>query len=115
MVGEAIEKRAGEPLGPEHARPFIEWQVAGDERGAAFIALAEHFEEQLRTNGGKWHVAQFADNQQLDRVEMLLQRPQAAVHGKVIGNCGSSISLKFVDLASHIAIGFGFLYACRKA
>ena len=72
MMGETIEKSAGEPLGPEHARPFIEWQVAGDERGAAFIALAEHFEEQLRTHGGERYVAQFIDDQQFDRVQMFL-------------------------------------------
>ena len=78
MVREAIEERAGEPLRPEHARPFIEWQVAGDQGGAAFIALAEHFEEQFRTNSGERHVAQLIDNQQLDGVEVLLQSPEAA-------------------------------------
>ena len=77
-MGEAVEQRAGEPLGPEHARPFIEWQVAGDQSGAAFIALAEHFEEQLRANCRERHITQFVDDQQFDRVEMFLQRPQAA-------------------------------------
>ena len=31
MVGEAIEQRAGQPLGAEHAGPLIEGQVAGDD------------------------------------------------------------------------------------
>ena len=50
MVSQAVEQRAGEALGPEHGCPFIEWQVSGDKRGAAFVALGEHFEEQLRAN-----------------------------------------------------------------
>jgi hypothetical protein len=49
MMGEAIEQRAREPLRSEDRGPFVEWQVAGHQRGAAFIALAEHLEEQFRT------------------------------------------------------------------
>ena len=78
MMGEAVEQRAGEPFRSEDRGPFIEWQVAGDERGAAFVALAEHLEEQLGADRRERHVAQFIDDQQLDRVEMLLQRPQTA-------------------------------------
>ena len=78
MVREAVEKRAGEPFRPEDRGPFIEWQVARHQRGAAFVALAEYFEEQLGTDRRERHVAQFIDDQQLDRVEMFLQGPQTA-------------------------------------
>ena len=78
MMGEPIEQRAGEPFRAEDRGPFIEWQIAGDQRGATFIALAEHLEEQFGTDGRERHVAQFVDDQQLDRVEVLLQRAQAA-------------------------------------
>lgn len=78
MVRKAIEQRAGETLRTEHRRPFIEWQIAGHQRGATFIALAEDLEEQLRTNCRERHVAQLVD-QQFDGVEMFLQRPQAAL------------------------------------
>ena len=77
MMGEAVEKRAGEPFRTEYRSPFIEWQVAGDKRGAAFVALAEDLEEQFRTNRRERHIAQLIDDQQFDRVEMFLQRPQA--------------------------------------
>lgn len=77
MVGEAIEKRTGEPFRTEHQGPFVEWQVAGHESGAAFVTLAEDLEEQFRTNRRERHVAQLIDDQQFDRVEMFLQRPQA--------------------------------------
>ena len=45
MMGEAVEKRAREPFRTEHQSPFVEWQVAGDKSGAAFVALAEDLEE----------------------------------------------------------------------
>ena len=79
MMGEAIEERTGEAFRTEYGGPFIEWQVAGDQSGTAFIALAEHFEEQLGTDSRERHVAQFVDDQQLDGVEMLLQGPEAAL------------------------------------
>jgi len=47
MVGEAIEEGAGQPLGAEHTGPLVEREIAGDDGGAALIALAEHFEQQL--------------------------------------------------------------------
>jgi len=47
MMGEPVEQGAGEPFGAEYGSPFIERQVACDQRGATFIALAEHLEEQF--------------------------------------------------------------------
>ena len=47
VVGKAIEQRASQALGGEHARPFVEGQVAGDDNRAAFVALAEDLEQQL--------------------------------------------------------------------
>ena len=47
VVGEPVEQSAGQPLGAEDLGPFLEWQVAGDQRGCAFIALTEGLEQQL--------------------------------------------------------------------
>jgi len=77
MMGEAVEERAGKPLRAEDGGPFIEWQVAGDECGAAFIALTEDLEEQLRADSRERHITQFVDDQKFDCIEMFLQRPQA--------------------------------------
>jgi hypothetical protein len=41
MMGEPVEQGGGVPFGAEYGSPFIERQVAGDQRGATFIALAE--------------------------------------------------------------------------
>ena len=58
-------------------RNVVKWQVAGDKRCAAFIALAEDLKEQFRPDNRERHIAQFVDDQQFDGVEMLLQRPQS--------------------------------------
>jgi hypothetical protein len=39
VVGQSVEQRTGQPHGPEHAGPFVEWQIAGDDGGAALVAL----------------------------------------------------------------------------
>jgi hypothetical protein len=40
VVGQPVEERTGQPFGPEHAGPLVEWQIAGDDGGAA---LEEEF------------------------------------------------------------------------
>jgi hypothetical protein len=104
MMGEAIEQRAREPLRSEDRGPFIEWQVAGHQRGAAFIALAEHLEEQFRTDRRERHVAHFVDDQQLDHVEMLLQRAQAA-HYWLTARM-RELELQFEQRASELRVTF---------
>ena len=47
VVGQSVEQRTGQPLGPEHAGPLVERQIAGDDGGAALVALAEDLEQQL--------------------------------------------------------------------
>jgi hypothetical protein len=40
VVGEAVEKHAGEPLGAEYGRPLVERQIARDQGAASFVARA---------------------------------------------------------------------------
>ena len=47
VMREAIEKRAGQPLGDEDGRPLVEWQIARDDRRAALISLTEDLEQQF--------------------------------------------------------------------
>ena len=65
MVGQPVEQRAGQPLGGEHAGPLVERQVGGDDGRAAFVALAEHLEQQLGAGLRQRHVAEFVDHQEL--------------------------------------------------
>jgi hypothetical protein len=50
VVGKAVKQRPGEAFGGEHAGPFIEGQIAGDDNRAAFVALAEDLEPLARTS-----------------------------------------------------------------
>jgi hypothetical protein len=50
VVVETIEQRAGQALGGEHGGPLVEGRIAGDDSRAAFVALAEDFEQELGAN-----------------------------------------------------------------
>ena len=101
MMREPVEERAGEAFRAEDRCSFIEWKVAGNDCGASFITLAEDLEEQLRADRRERHVSQFVDDQKFDRVEMFLQRPQAAfvarfhefVHESGGGGEGNAVAL----------------------
>ena len=71
-MGQPVEERAGEALGAKGFRPFIEGQVAGDQRGPALVALRDQLEEQLGTGFGERDEAQFVDDQQLGVGDLLL-------------------------------------------
>ncbi len=45
VVGQAVEGRAGEAFLAECGGPFVERQVRGDDGGAAFVTLADKFEQ----------------------------------------------------------------------
>ena len=53
---EAVEERAGEPLGAEHGRPLVERQIARDQRAASLVALSipstKRFIRSLRKSRG---------------------------------------------------------------
>jgi hypothetical protein len=76
VVGKAIEQRTSEALGSEHTGPLIEGQIAGDDDGAAFVALAEDLEQQLGAGRREWDVSQFIHDQKLVAAELTLQAQQ---------------------------------------
>jgi hypothetical protein len=47
VVGEPIQQGAGEPFGGEDLGPLVEGQIAGNQGGGAFVALAENLEQQF--------------------------------------------------------------------
>src|SRR6266704_6178153 len=73
VVGQPVEQRAGQPLGPEHAGPLVERQIAGDDSRAALVALAEDLEQQLGAGRRQRYVAEFIDDQQLVTSQLALQ------------------------------------------
>src|SRR5258705_5283559 len=76
VVGQPVEQRTGQPLGPEHAGPLVERQIAGDEGGAALVALAEDFEQELGAGRRQRHIAELINDQQLVGRQLALSPEQ---------------------------------------
>ena len=49
MVGEPVQRRAGEAFRSEHLSPLVERQIGGHHYGTPLVALAEDLGEQFRT------------------------------------------------------------------
>ena len=79
VVGQPVEERPGQALGAEGFRPFIEGQVARDQRGSALVALRDQFKEQLGPSFGERDEAQFVDDQQLGVGHLFLDPQQATL------------------------------------
>ena len=73
VVGQPIEERTGQPLGPEHASPLVERQIAGDDGGAALVALTEDLEQEFGAGRRQGYIAEFIDDQQLVPSQLALQ------------------------------------------
>src|SRR6516165_947963 len=73
VVGQPVEQRTGQPLGPEHARPLVERQIAGDDGGAALVTLTEDLEQELGAGLRQRHVTEFVNDLQLVASELALQ------------------------------------------
>lgn len=63
-MGQAVEECAGESLGAEDPGPFVEGEIAGNQDGALFVALAEDLEQQFGADFGERDKAEFIDDQQ---------------------------------------------------
>src|ERR1700730_990562 len=71
MMREAIEKRASETLAAEDAGPFLKGKIRRDDGRAAFVTLAEYFEEKAGLR--ERHIAEFVDDEQFDGGELRLE------------------------------------------
>ena len=76
MVGESVQQCAGEPFRAGDLGPLLKRKVGCDQRGVAFIALAEDLEEQLGSGLRQRHETQFIDDQQFVASQLLLQTHQ---------------------------------------
>jgi hypothetical protein len=76
VMSEAIEQRAGQTLGPEHAGPFVERQVRCDDGLTALVALAEYFEQQLCPGLAERDISKLVDDQERVSGHLPLQTKQ---------------------------------------
>jgi hypothetical protein len=66
VVREAVEQRRCHLGVAEHARPFAESQVGGDDDGGPLVKSADQVEEQLAAGLGEWQVAQFVEHDEVE-------------------------------------------------
>src|SRR5690554_6943151 len=79
VVGQPVEKRAGQALRAECLGPFIEGQIAGDEGRSSLIALRDQFEQQLGAGLRQGHEAELVDDEKLVTGHLLLEAQQTAL------------------------------------
>ena len=69
MVGQAIEKRGGHFGVAEHAGPFTEREIGGDDHGRALVEPADEVEQELAAGLSERQVAELVeDNEVVDKV-----------------------------------------------
>src|SRR5208283_4170324 len=70
-MGEAIEQRRGHLGVAEHARPFAEGEIGGDEDRGALVEPADEVEEELTAGLGERQVAELVEDDEVHAGEII--------------------------------------------
>ena len=93
VVSQAVEQR-GRHLGvAEHARPFTEREIGGDDDGGALVEPADEMEQQLSAGLGERQVAEFVEDDEVHPGQMLGDTTLPSVTG---------LDLQAVDEVDHV-------------
>ena len=88
VMGETIEERRRHLRIPEHARPFAEGEIGGDDDRRALVEPADQMEQQLPAGLGEGQIAQFVEDGEVETGEIIGQPPLTA---------GAGLALQPVD------------------
>ena len=72
-MSEPVQQGAGEPLGAEDFRPFLEGQVRGQHEAVMLIGPADDLEEQFGPRLGEGDISQFINHQQMELLQLFMQ------------------------------------------
>ena len=78
VVGETIEQRRCHFGVGEHAWPFAESEIGGDDDGRALVEPADQMEQQLPAGLGEGQIAQFVKNDKVEAGQIVGQPSLAA-------------------------------------
>jgi hypothetical protein len=70
MVGQAVEQRGGHLGIAEHAGPFAESEVGGDNDRGAFVEPTNKVEQELATRLGEREIAEFVEDNEVHACQM---------------------------------------------
>src|SRR5258705_589675 len=93
MMGQAVEKRGGHLCIAEHARPFAEREVGGDDDCRALIEPADEVEQKLAAGLSEREVAEFVEDDEVHPGQMLGNTALPSVAG---------LDLQAVDEVDHV-------------
>jgi len=80
-MGQPVEQR-GRHFGiAEHARPFAEGEIGGDDDGGALVEPADEVEQELTTGLCEGKIAQFVENDEVHAGQMLGEPALSSVSG----------------------------------
>src|SRR5271165_3558043 len=71
VMGEAIEQRRGHLGIAEHARPFAEGEIGGDQDRGALVEPADEVKEKLAARLGKRQVAELVEDDEVHAAEII--------------------------------------------
>ena len=72
-MGETIEERGRHLRITEHARPFAEGEVGGDDDRGAFVEPADQMKEQVSAGLGEGQITQFVEHDEVEAAEIVGQ------------------------------------------
>src|ERR1700724_4019156 len=93
MMGQAVEKRGGHLGVAEHAGPFTEGEIGGDDDGRALVEPADEVEQQLAAGLSEREVAEFVEDDEVHPGQMLGDTTLPSVAG---------LDLQAVDEVDHV-------------
>src|SRR5580658_1724519 len=70
-MGEAIEQRGRHFWIAEHARPFAEGEVGGDDDRGALVEPADQVEQRLPAGLREWEIAEFVEDHEVEAREII--------------------------------------------
>ena len=78
---EAVEQGCRHFGVAEHAGPFTEGEVRGDDDGGAFVEPADEVEQELSAGLGEGQIAEFVEDDEVHAGQMIGEPSLAAVSG----------------------------------
>jgi hypothetical protein len=93
VVGQPIEQR-GRHLGvAEHARPFTEGEIGGDDDGGTFVEAADEVEQELAAGLGEGQIAEFIEDDEVHAGQVIGEPTLPSIAG---------LSLEPIDEIDHV-------------